>query len=208
MYECMYVCMFVRNYVRNYVCMYVCMYACMHACMYVCMYVSPAPLAHQCCLSCVWFSSLFASRRNLFPSAMQKIMQWYAALTPPPPSTNAIFENNCTTPVIHKPIIPNLNLQSLVNIKLRWSHDTIVFRWLCFLSHQTIHVLSQVMLQRTNLQHNRLVEMFNLTIQLVSAIQFEIFKSWRLDAHGAYCFSDSAYPIWHTACRIPNTVKY
>ena len=126
--------------------------------MYVCMHVSPAPLAHQCFLSCVWFSLLFASRRNLFPSAMQKIMQWYAALTPPPPSTNAIFENNCTTPVIHKPIIPNLNLQSLVNIKLRWSHDTIVFRWLCFLSHQTIHVLSKVMLQRTNLQHNRLVE--------------------------------------------------
>ena len=117
---------------------------------------------------------------------------------PPPPSTNAIFENNCTTPVIHKPIIPNLNLQSLVNIKLRWSHDTIVFRWLCFLSHQTIHVLSTIVW----------LKMFNLTIQLVSAIQFEIFKSWRLDAHGAYCFSDSAYPIWHTACRIPNTVKY
>ena len=127
--------------------------------MYVCMYACVASTARSSMfpfLRLVFIVVRFTSQP--FSISYAKNHAMIRRPDPPPPSTNAIFENNCTTPVIHKPIIPNLNLQSLVNIKLRWSHDTIVFRWLCCLSHQTIHVLSKVMLQRTNLQHNRLVE--------------------------------------------------
>ena len=107
-YECMSVCMFVRNYVRNYVCMYVCMYVCV---------ASNARSSMLPFLRLVFIVVRFTSKP--FSISYAKNHAMIRRPDPPPPSTNAIFENNCTTPVIHKPIIPNLNLQILVNIKLR-----------------------------------------------------------------------------------------
>ena len=64
--------------------------------------------------------------------------------------------------------------------------------------------------QRNQQDQRRLYQHRPQTVKTIPVRKYGITHAANLIMYipRAYCFSDSAYPIWHTACRIPNTVNY